>query len=222
MPGRALYNHSDTHLEPDDEVKRSSAKAIRLYSNSWDLDSCARGPLTSRPDRAAYPPNSTPQIGKYPKIPIVCQLRYGSGLDQIAQPTPAQRGLARGLPFGMGQRAARSAGSEPHAKWTLGPLGERLTLQHLPPPGTRRWVIRRKAEVVCAVEGKLLTLDEAIQRYNITLTEYAAWKRAVSRHGIKGLRLTKVQEYRERERRFPDMYGCETPLTHGSSDAAKA
>jgi hypothetical protein len=105
----------------------------------------------------------------------------------------------------MGRSATQSAGSEADAKWTLGPLGERLTLQQLPPPGTNRWVIRRKAEVVCAVEGKLLTLEEAIRRYNITLTEYAAWKRAVSRHGIKGLRSTKSQEYRERERRFPDM-----------------
>jgi len=105
----------------------------------------------------------------------------------------------------MARRAAQLADSEADAKWTLGPLGERLTLQQLPPPGTNRWVIRRKAEVVCAVEGKLLTLEEAIRRYNITLTEYAAWKRAVSRHGIKGLRLTKAQEYRERERRFPDM-----------------
>ena len=41
-------------------------------------------------------------------------------------------------------------------KWAIGPLGERLTLDMLPAPDTRRWVIRRKAEVVCAVEGKLI------------------------------------------------------------------
>ena len=30
----------------------------------------------------------------------------------------------------------------------IGPLGEPLTLESLPPRGTTRWVVRRKAEVV--------------------------------------------------------------------------
>jgi hypothetical protein len=30
----------------------------------------------------------------------------------------------------------------------IGPLGEPLTLDSLPPPNTTRWVVRRKAEVV--------------------------------------------------------------------------
>ena len=33
----------------------------------------------------------------------------------------------------------------------IGPLGESLTVETLPPPGTTRWVVRRKAEVVAAV-----------------------------------------------------------------------
>lgn len=40
----------------------------------------------------------------------------------------------------------------------IGPLGEPLTLADLPSPDTRRWVVRRKAEVVAAVNGGLLTL----------------------------------------------------------------
>ena len=43
----------------------------------------------------------------------------------------------------------------------IGPLGEPLTLDSLPPPSTTRWVVRRKAEVVAAVEGFLLTVEEA-------------------------------------------------------------
>jgi len=43
----------------------------------------------------------------------------------------------------------------------IGPLGEPLTLDSLPPPSTTRWVVRRKAEVVAAVNGGLLTVDEA-------------------------------------------------------------
>ena len=39
----------------------------------------------------------------------------------------------------------------------IGPLGEPLTLNSLPPADTTRWVVRRKAEVVAAVSGGLLT-----------------------------------------------------------------
>ncbi len=48
----------------------------------------------------------------------------------------------------------------------IGPLGEPLTLESLPPPETTRWVVRRKAEVVAAVAGGLPTVDEACKRYN--------------------------------------------------------
>ena len=47
----------------------------------------------------------------------------------------------------------------------IGPLGEPLTLDSLPPAETTRWVVRRKAEVVAAVSGGLLTVDEACKRY---------------------------------------------------------
>ena len=35
----------------------------------------------------------------------------------------------------------------------IGPLGEPLTIDDLPSPKTKRWVVRRKAEVVAAVNG---------------------------------------------------------------------
>jgi hypothetical protein len=47
----------------------------------------------------------------------------------------------------------------------IGPLGEPLTLDSLPAPSTTRWVVRRKAEVVSAVNGGLLSVDEACERY---------------------------------------------------------
>jgi len=93
----------------------------------------------------------------------------------------------------------------PPTRWALGPLGERLTLDKLPSPKTRRWVIRRKAEVVYAVKGALLTRDEAVKRYNISDDEFEGWRRSVERHGLRGLRSTRLQHYREREKRFPDM-----------------
>ena len=41
----------------------------------------------------------------------------------------------------------------PRVKYVIGPDGSPLTIADLPPTNTRRWVIRRKAEVVAAVEA---------------------------------------------------------------------
>ncbi|NVD45018.1 CtrA inhibitor SciP [Qipengyuania atrilutea] len=79
----------------------------------------------------------------------------------------------------------------------IGPLGEPLTIDDLPPPSTRRWVVRRKAEVVAAVTGGLLTVDEVLERYDLTLEEFASWQRAVDRSGMQGLRVTRIQHYRD-------------------------
>jgi len=78
----------------------------------------------------------------------------------------------------------------------IGPLGEPLTVDLLPPPETTRWVVRRKAEVVAAVSGGLLTVDEVCDRYNLSIEEFASWQRAVDRAGMPGLRVTRVQQYR--------------------------
>jgi hypothetical protein len=87
----------------------------------------------------------------------------------------------------------------------VGPLGEPLTLDSLPPANTRRWVVRRKAEVVAAVNGGLLTVDEACERYTLTQEEFAGWQRAVDRSGMPGLRVTRIQHYKslyERQQRW--------------------
>lgn len=79
----------------------------------------------------------------------------------------------------------------------IGPLGEPLSVKDLPKPSTKRWVVRRKAEVVAAVNGGLLTIDEVLERYNLTLEEFASWQRAVDRSGMQGLRVTRIQHYRD-------------------------
>jgi hypothetical protein len=66
----------------------------------------------------------------------------------------------------------------------------------LPPAETQRWVIRRKAEVVAAVRGGLLTLEEACERYRLTTDEFLAWQKAIDRWGMAGLRTTRIQQYR--------------------------
>jgi Protein of unknown function (DUF1153) len=59
--------------------------------------------------------------------------------------------------------------------------GQPLTIAALPPPGTTRWVIRRKAEVVAAVRGGLLSLEEACRRYMLTVEEFLAWQCSIDR-----------------------------------------
>ena len=79
----------------------------------------------------------------------------------------------------------------------IGPLGEPLSLDSLPAPQTTRWVVRRKAEVVAAVNGGLLSIDEVCERYSLTIEEFASWQRSVDRSGMQGLRVTRLQHYRD-------------------------
>ena len=65
----------------------------------------------------------------------------------------------------------------------IGPLGEPLTLDSLPPPSTTRWVVRRKAEVVAAVSGGLMSVDEACQRYTLIWRTSPAAARVASGSG---------------------------------------
>ena len=81
-------------------------------------------------------------------------------------------------------------------KYVIGPTGAPLTLSDLPPPETQRWVIRRKAEVVAAVRGGLLSLDEACDRYRLTNEEFLNWQHSIDKHGLAGLRTTRLQQYR--------------------------
>lgn len=82
------------------------------------------------------------------------------------------------------------------SKTIIGPTGESLGIDDLPSPETKRWVIRRKAEVVAAVRGGLLTLEEACDRYTLSVEEFLSWQRAIDQNGLAGLRVTRVQQYR--------------------------
>jgi transposase len=69
----------------------------------------------------------------------------------------------------------------------------------LPRPGTKRWVVRRKAAVVTAVRGGMITIDEACRAYQLSEEEFLSWERAFEKHGLAGLRTTRVQDYRARQ-----------------------
>jgi transposase-like protein len=71
----------------------------------------------------------------------------------------------------------------------------------LPPPDTRRWVPRRKAVIVNAVRRGAISLEEVCRRYQLSVEEFATWQRAIETHGVPGLRVTRLQMYRDARRR---------------------
>ena len=79
--------------------------------------------------------------------------------------------------------------------WTID-VGTVASLDSLPPTDTKRWVIRRKAEVVAAVRAGIISLEEACKRYTLSIEEFLSWQRLVESHGLPGLRVTRLQDYR--------------------------
>jgi len=96
----------------------------------------------------------------------------------------------------------------------IGPAGQPLTVDTLPPPNTKRWVIRRKAEVVAAVRSGLISLEEACERYKLSVEEFLSWQRLIDQHGMRGLRTTRLQQYRRNGE------GPEQPFPLGSRAAS--
>lgn len=77
-----------------------------------------------------------------------------------------------------------------------GPDGRPVRMADLPPPDLKRWVPQRKAEVVAAVRGGLLSLEGACQRYALTVEEFLSWEDAILHHGLGGLRIAEIQHHR--------------------------
>ena len=80
--------------------------------------------------------------------------------------------------------------------YVIGPDGSVLTIADLPTADITRWVPSRKAQVVAAVRGGLLTLDEVCDRYRLTVEEFLSWQQSIDRDGLAGLRVTRIQQYR--------------------------
>ncbi len=78
----------------------------------------------------------------------------------------------------------------------LSAAARQAEIDQLPSPKTRRWVMRRKEQVVRAVQKGLLTLQEACARYRLSEEEFRSWELLLDRHGVRGLRATRIQEYR--------------------------
>jgi hypothetical protein len=123
--------------------------------------------------------------------PAVARLEENTGDARRAHYDRARTALVAQLWRGFMLEPPR-----PKAKLIVGPDGSPLTIADLPAPGTKRWVIRRKAEVVAAVRGGLLSLQNACSRYTLTVEEFLSWQHSIEQHGLAGLRITRIQQYR--------------------------
>ena len=76
------------------------------------------------------------------------------------------------------------------------PPGRPRRTQSICPP-TQNWVTRRKAVLVSAVRTGVISLEEVCRRYELSLEEFLSWERAIETHGVPGLRVTRLQIYRD-------------------------
>ncbi|KAB2955591.1 MAG: DUF1153 domain-containing protein [Thermoanaerobaculia bacterium] len=53
---------------------------------------------------------------------------------------------------------------------------------------------------LAVAEGRL-SLDDACSRYALTVDEFVGWQTFIERHGLEGLRTTRLQHYRMRSER---------------------
>ncbi len=83
----------------------------------------------------------------------------------------------------------------------VGPNNQILDRDSLPPANTTRWVALRKAQIVAAVESGMISIDDVIQRYGLSIEEFAGWQRAMDRAGVAGLRIAWLQKDRASHRR---------------------
>lgn len=73
-----------------------------------------------------------------------------------------------------------------------GPSGP-VTIADLPSSCDTYWVARRKAELLAAIDGGLIRLDDACHKYRLSHEEIDSWRRLLDRSGIPGLRVTKMR-----------------------------
>ena len=66
--------------------------------------------------------------------------------------------------------------------------GIATTLAEFPVTIRQRWVMRRKAELLCAIHAGKITVEAACERFALSREELASWSVAYNRQGMNGLR----------------------------------
>ncbi len=67
----------------------------------------------------------------------------------------------------------------------------------LPPTDTTRWVASRKAAVVAAVNAEVISRADVERRYGVSEEELDQWVNSLQKHGVGGLRATRMQVYKD-------------------------
>ena len=86
--------------------------------------------------------------------------------------------------------------TQKRVSYVKGADGSVLLVSDLPTKDNQRWVARHKANLVAAVRGGLITLEDACKRYKLSAEEFLEWESAFDRFGKNGLRATRIQQYR--------------------------
>ena len=133
------------------------------------------------------------EIASWKRFETVTELAAGSGQGFA----PLGLACASGTPAAPSAALGRAAPDPARPLSVPGPLGASISLETLPPPDTRRWVVRRKAEVLAAINGGLITAAEACARYRLSPEELDLWQESLDRAGVPGLRVTRIQLYRD-------------------------
>jgi hypothetical protein len=63
-----------------------------------------------------------------------------------------------------------------------------------------RWRPQRKAAVLELIDSGVLSETDALRDYELSAEELASWRFAFAEHGVKGLRVTRLQMYRSNRR----------------------
>lgn len=67
----------------------------------------------------------------------------------------------------------------------------------LPSGKPKRWTPRLKAAVIRAILNKVVSVENACERYGLSAEEIAQWERDLDQYGVPGLRTTRVSIYRK-------------------------
>lgn len=75
------------------------------------------------------------------------------------------------------------------------------------PGGGIRWTAKLKEEVLTLIATGQLTEQEAHMIYDLSDEELEQWRRLYNRHGVRGMRTTRLHEYRHHTKPPPDEKG---------------
>ncbi len=152
--------------------------------------------------------------------PIQAAMKAQASLDRGDRAGSALWGRIGNMTNVLLSKTTHAATLDPSSRDPIRPVesvNETITLSDLPSSSIKRWHIQHKALVVTAVRKGLISVAEACARYRITIEEFISWKRLLDEHGLRGLRATRLQEYRHGASKASGNSGhCEDVKTQGS------